>query len=482
MSSSNVTGNRLSQAEMPMPGGDDQRRLIEAFDNDATFYKLYLQLPKLADELERNDVMKRHAFSVVETVKALRKSNSWSMCELLHSIPHVAVKSIISGTVAHDIENKRFPCYEIPFKNAINKDQIPGVYVVSISRYKDTPHGRDNLDGRFLNIKEMKLLINGLRMYIRGYRVHVQFQEDLAAGTVTSVKDLSPADADALDHVKKVDALAKLGNQSADPIFIKKESHVDKTKALIRTLGRMCDTGNDPTENVRMKQTPLYVGCSKDLGKRTQVYNQANGSVKDINKPLGLTISVLRKLNLDVKVHVRVVLKTWKPDQLAMAEQLVTTLAGSLVFQYGFNATESGGTGPNTVTSGESLRLNTEDIMWAKKSMQDNLKNTLGDLNNRQSFLEDLDKVQLEARQIADTIKRCGERLKHLPDNMEWNENLDQLKELLVKLRKDLEEREQTLEFLNLLLDIQEIVFKATGKPVIRLTPSGIDSVEMDCE
>ncbi|KAF9765539.1 hypothetical protein IL306_002165 [Fusarium sp. DS 682] len=460
-----VAGNPVVEADMPMPGGDAQKRLIEACKSNVSLYELYLKLPELADDLENDATMKKHGFSVIDTIKALRKGNSWAMCELLHSIPHDVVKGIVRGTVAYDIENGNFPCYETPFKNGFFKDQIPGVYVVSISRFRNTPQGRDNFDGRFLNIKEMKLVIADINKYIDGYNVYVQYQKDVAAGRVTSTRDLSPTDAQALDHLKTVDGFAYVGGSWNSPVYIQKPSHIQKHKALIQTLRRMCNS--DPTETVRMKQGPLYVGCSKDLGKRTQVYNQNN--IKEINKPLGLTLSILRRLDLDVKVNVSVVLRTWKPDQLAMAEQLVTTLAGSLVFQHGFNAGESGGTGSRTVKSDESLRINTEYIMSHKSFIRDNLKDTLDELEQRDNFLDTLDQTRGEARQLAKSLERCGAKLEALPKNIKWNEKLDELKNVYARLREDLEKKEERLKLLDLLLDIQKMVFEETGKPVIRL-------------
>ncbi|KAH7144839.1 hypothetical protein DER46DRAFT_580750 [Fusarium sp. MPI-SDFR-AT-0072] len=448
------------EADMPMPGGDAQKRLIEACKGNASLYELYLQLPKLADDLESDATMRRYGFSVADTVKALRKGNSWAMCELLHSIPSDVAKSIVRGTVAYDIEHDHFPCYETPVRNAVFRDQIPGVYVVSMSRFRTTPQGRDNLDGRFLNGKEMKMVIADINKYIDGYNVHVQFQKDLHDGRVMSINDLSATDAQALDHLKMIDGFAHVGSQWGSPVYIKKQSHIDKHRALVRTLATMCTI--DPTEIVRMKQGPLYVGCSKDLGKRTQVYNQNN--IKDINKPLGLTLSILRKLDLDVKVNVSVVLRTWKAEQLAMAEQLVTTLAGSLVFQYGFNATESGGTGSQTVRSVESLRINTECIMSHKQYMRDNLKGTLFELEQRETFLEILDQTQNDTRQIRDALARCADKLRALPRNIRWTDKLDDLKKVHARLREDLKKREENLKLLDLLLDIQKMVFEETVK------------------
>ncbi|KAM5361052.1 hypothetical protein ACJA88_014611 [Fusarium oxysporum] len=459
------SGAGIAEPDMPMPGGDAQKRLIEACNSNASLYELYLQLPKLADDLESDATLKRNGFSVIETVKALRKGNSWAMCELLHSIPSDVAKSIVRGTVAYDIEHGQFSCYETPVRNSVFKDQIPGVYVVSISRFRTTPQGRDNFGGRFLNGKEMKMVIADINKYIDGYNCHVQFQKDLHDGKVTSIQDLSARDAQVVDHLKTVDGYAHVGGQWSSPVYIKKQSHIQKHEALVKTLTTMCNS--DPTGTVRMKQGPLYVGCSKDLGKRTQVYNQDN--IKDINKPLGLFLSILRKLDLDVKVNVRVVLRTWKRDQLAIAEQLVTTLAGSLVFQYGLNATESGGTGSHTVKSAESLRINTECIMSHKQYMRDNLKGTLFELEQREAFLQILDQTKSDARQLADALKRCADRLMALPKNIKWTEKLDELRKVHSRLRDDLRKKEENLKLLDLLLDIQKMVFEETGKPIIRL-------------
>ncbi|EXK36891.1 hypothetical protein FOXG_19965 [Fusarium oxysporum f. sp. lycopersici 4287] len=56
-----------------------------------------------------------------------------------------------------------------------------------------------------------------------------------------------------------------------------------------------------------------------------------------------------------------------------------------------------------------------------------------------------------------------------LPKNIKWTEKLDELRKVHSRLRDDLRKKEENLKLLDLLLDIQKMVFEETGKPIIRL-------------
>ncbi|RBR25203.1 uncharacterized protein FIESC28_02111 [Fusarium coffeatum] len=423
-------------AQMPMAGGDEQMRLIDICARGKSLYELYLQLPKLASDLENDEVLQEHSFSVESTIEAI-KYRSWTMFELMHSMSPRVIRSIVAGTVAHDDQTGKFNSYDTPNKHS--SANVPGVYVIGLSRYGE--------DGKFLNIREMELLIRGIEKYIAGYHAYVKFQ-NLAAGA-----GLSDAENDALRHLRRVDEKAG-GKESRTPVFIDKEERVPRIEALLETLRSMCDPTLDPTKLVRIEQSPLYVGCSQNLEKRMGTYG--TNCLKDINKPLGLTVAIMRSLKLPVKLHVRNVIRTWKPSQLPVAEQLVTCLASSLVYQRGFNSTEAGGTGVRIGPNSDwDCQKNLLHVMSTRTIFKQNLGMSLEDLRNRKEFIDELAKIRGTIPQIQATMEECQVQLRNLPVEFRWNTTTARLEQLLQKLRKELEDKKKVLQFWNLISEIQ---------------------------
>ncbi|KAM0338191.1 hypothetical protein ACHAPU_011399 [Fusarium lateritium] len=316
-----------------------QEKLVAECDINSSLFKLSSQLASLVDGLENNVVFQEYDFGVAGSIKAMQKEISWAMMELLQSIPHQAVKSIVRGTVAYDLHHRNFPHYQTPVASSPSSNKMSGVFVVSLSRYKQTPEGCDYCNGCFLNAKEMKLVIAGIQMYIRGFQAHVK-RDSLGMGNATSTSGMSHSEAEAWENLKSVDMHAGAPPSTTGPIFIKQASHINNMVALIHTFEAMCHTVRDETEITKVKQTPLHVGSSMDLAKQIQVHKQQN--LQYINKPLGLTLAILRKLKLDCRVNVTIVLRTWKPDHLAIAEKLVVALAGSQVYHDGVDTAAAG--------------------------------------------------------------------------------------------------------------------------------------------
>lgn len=440
-------------AEMPMLWDEDHLKLINTCTRSESLYELYLQLPRLANDLENNQTLKDNKFSVVDTVNALRNCD-WSMCELLHSMAPKVITSIVKNTIAYDNEQRDLPGFEIP--NHKNAEEIPGVYVIGISMSKE--------NGCFLNRKEMNLLIEHIEGYIEGYHAYVKYQENLSEkGLAFARTCLSIEERRAHTHMKGIDDKAG-GEKTAAPVFITKDEEVPRIQALVKTLKAMCDPSLDPTGRVRMIQSPLYVGCSKNLAERIKVYNRH--SLKSINKPLGITLASLKKLGYAYKLHIVCVIRTWKSDQLPLAEQLVTTLAGSLVYQHGFNATEAGGTGFHTVKSLESLKENTVYVIYRMQHLLSNVNQSLYDIEIRTRFLDDLAIVEGQVVEIKQTMELCEKELNDLPSGFQWNETLSEIEQLVQDLKKDLKDKQEALRFWNLIQEIQNIVIEETGRGI----------------
>ncbi|WAO92422.1 Hypothetical protein NCS54_00993100 [Fusarium falciforme] len=443
-------------AEMPMPGGQEQMDLIKICQEDGSLYPMCLELQNLADRLEHNQILSDNQFAVVETVKALRRGRGWRMYELLHSMPHDIIQSIVQGTVAFDYFNDSATWLRTPDSD---DGQVPGIYVVGLSRVDKR--------GWFLNIKEVKKLIKGIKRYIAGYKTISKHISSVNDGAVSfgNLAAFSVQERDDVQFVALVDGDAdkfKPGHSTTLPKWVTKDDELPRFDALLRTYERMCDEELDPTGLVRMRQSPLYVGCSKDLRKRMRMYNRK--SLKGTNRHLGLTIDVLAQISLSVVVHVRPVLLIWKKDQLPLAEQLITTIAGSLVYQYGFNAIETGGTGSNTVVSNVNLASNARMVMSALDDMRINVRETLTRLEGRKQFLGRLREAQQEATTISETMQACVRQVSGFPNDPKWNHIIDEMNEIAERMQKRLDDRKEALRQWQLLLEIERMLVSPVGR------------------
>ncbi|UZP41625.1 hypothetical protein NXS19_009441 [Fusarium pseudograminearum] len=313
----------VRSAEMPMLWDEEHQRLIDSCVESKSLYEMYLQLPVLAAALEDNQTLKDNNFSVAHTVNALNRAD-WSMLELLHSMDHDVVQSIVKNTFAYDMIQKNIRCFPMP-RRASNV--IPGVYVIGLSI--------DGQNGRFLNIRETEIVVE------------------------------------------------------------------------------------------EMKEVQLTIGN---------------------------------------------VVRVWRADQLPKAEQLVTTLAGSFVYQHGFNAAEAGGTGYRSIPDEEGLRTNTSYLFSGINIIPLNLRDSLQEVGLRERYLNDMDRVRAKVIKITDWVGECQREIDSLPPGFEWNEQLSELEAVVERLSKDLNDMKEALKFWNLILQIQNIVVEETGRALPLLT------------
>lgn len=386
-------------ATMPMPGGQEQIRLLDAFEKSAALLELSLLLPELADSLEADPVMQNRNFSVSRTVNSIRgdEDNSSAMVKLLHSMDEGAIKAVVRGTVAHDsfLENAKW--FKMPVKA---EGKVPGVYVIGLSR--------DECQGKFLNIVEMEKLVAGIYKYIEAFKLLETLPRPYSKST-----PVLPRERELLEWVNKVDSTEDVapGSLPERARFIEKAGEVPSIEALASMFKGRCNRALDPTGLVRQVQSPLYVGCSIDLLSRTSCYLRKG--LVGLNKPLGLTVGVLAALDLPVSLTIQVALRVWRPDHLPLAEQLLATLAGSLVYQSGFNATEAGGTGSSTIKNVQSLVRSRAIVMAYTDTMTANLDATLAELGRRVDFVQKIDEADtclsgLDA-QLNEAIARAGD-------------------------------------------------------------------------
>ncbi|RBA18434.1 hypothetical protein FPRO05_10729 [Fusarium proliferatum] len=431
-------------AEMPMLWDEGHRSLIDACVRHKSLLELFLQLSRLADVLDENQTMKDNDFPVFSTVNALRNYD-WTMCELLHSMSVEVVQSIVKNTFAFDVTNSNIKPFRLP--SVLHDEKTPGVYVVGI-RMKDR-------DGQFLNINELEVLIRDMKLYVEGYEAYARHDGWTSA-------NMTVAERRAINMVNAVDSHSGSQRvQSDGPMFIEKDEEVPRIRALINTFEGMCDRSLDPTGRVYISQSPLYVGCSKDLNKRMGVYNNRN--VKNINKPLALTICILRKHTRSPELVIGCVLRILRSKQLPMAEQLVCTIAGSLVYQHGFNAVETGGTGYQNLPTDAGLKDNIKYIICGTQVMISNLKESLGEIDLRRRFLHHLDQVSGEIIRLKEILKRCEDEIQDLPSGVDFDQVLTDISAIVQSVRLNLKDKREALKFWQLMLEIQDIIVDETG-------------------
>jgi hypothetical protein len=352
--------------------------MLQAAQNDSR-YGVGLELPRLATEATKT--LAKVSLSIPRTANSLQLSagpgDRWTVLTILWLISNKALVSILKGTVAYDGYTERLPWYPEPNSS----DRWVGIYVIGLSRI--------GMKGEFLNLVEMEQLVKGLEEYIEGSRVR-------ADGT-----NLSANDRRLLDWVKRVDGIKdthKHTSSDSNAFFI--SSAPGAIDALLAMFKSRCSIVRklDSTGLVRQRQSPLYVGCSVNLRDRLARYKNYN--LRAINKPLGLTISILAALRLDVEMVRKVAIRVWRPGQLPIAEQLVTTLASSLVFQAGFNAIEAGGNNPPDTMQADAEWYAVGIMPFYKSS----IKESLDEANDRWQFVQKCKEADLSIQDLGDQL------------------------------------------------------------------------------
>lgn len=369
-----------------MPGGEYQQALLNAFDDGKSLYELSLLLPRIGMQLLEDKTLKNANFKVGKTALALMKDagQKWEMFILLHSMNRDVIRSIILGTIAYDSHPDGGGGLESYKNPGFSDHEAQGIYVIGLRR--------DGKGGKFVNEDELRLLIRGISRYLQG--ADIVRNVPLAA--------YSTDEAELVSWVAKVDAACRSPSaQTAPPQstrFINNDAEKQNVLCLVRGLvkRRLASPSGSisaaPAE-VRQVQSPLYVGCSTNLPNRIGNYSPSQHLTK-VNKPMALTVSVMEALGLPVSMTIRVVLRTWKGHQLPIAEQLVATLAGSLVCQTGFNAIQAGGRTPKKSSDGLPAA---EDLVLAHTDyLYDNLQETEHEAEQRFAF--QLELAELEAR------------------------------------------------------------------------------------
>lgn len=352
----------------------------------------------------------------------------WLMARLTLAIPLDLIKSILAGTVAYDSHAK--PALDwYPLTG-------PGIYVVGLK-----VNGRN---GKFLSRNEISQLRALLERYCQGY---------------LAIQAQSPPNHPDIGFVKAVDRQLYAPKPSGKTLFIDNEEELRRIRCLAVSLGRRCDDQLDPGGSVQQIQSPLYVGCSNVLEKRTKSYT--NRTIGQMNKSLGITLSLLEMMGLPSTASCRCATPIWDESHMKKGERLVTTLASSYVCQDGFNATEAGGN-PGTATLESQVAA--QEMAFASRShMAQNTDAAMEEMERRVKFLE-------RAKQVDEKHDGLERALEEHLDRGQNRASLSQmhssLRATMALMEAHLEERRPREQVAEGILELQSAILSAFGVPL----------------
>ncbi|QUC21495.1 uncharacterized protein UV8b_05738 [Ustilaginoidea virens] len=377
------------------PGGIMQRRLLDALENNESYYELAIELVELGIRLQNDPDLARQGVNMATTAHSLRRQQqcNWELIVLLLSMERSAVRAVILGTVAHDAACGMLKAYTKPH----NESYSQGIYVIGLKKAGTA--------GLFLNQHELRRLIKGVEDYILGAQI-------FAAKALTQCTSGERA---LVRWIKSVDGNMPI-NYRAAPAgrperakFIQSQKEVETARLLVESLNRRllasASVASPATASgaaPRQVQSPLYVGCSANLEQRLGNYAPTQRMTK-INKPLALTVCILQAQKVDIQLDAHVVLQTWKPEQLALAEQLVISLAGSLIHQTGFNLIPGG---TNSGSAAGIGRAEEKILSGRPGYLQANLDASLQDRRQRRDFEYRLQQIDAEIDACFEEAKR----------------------------------------------------------------------------
>ncbi|KAI3549617.1 hypothetical protein CSPX01_02268 [Colletotrichum filicis] len=284
---------------------------------------------------------------------------------LLHAIPRELLRSLIQGTLAFDTVNSRdASCY--PAKGQ-------GIYAIDVYI--------ENRGGKFLGYDEITRVITELEDYIKAYRINLRTLHGQQAEIAERML------------LKKAYAFYDAFGTSA----------TDKTRLI-----------SNSADFVHQIQGMQYVGCSGDLGTRVPVYaaNNALGGKRtldptSINTPLILLLSAIKASGLVPKTVSRVILKTWEPRLLPIAERLVISLARSNYLQDGLNVAEGGGQRGKDGAS--TMRHMKFEVLCVRPYFSTNIQLSLADLEQRRVFPDNLKAIDSARGDIVKLFREYDE-------------------------------------------------------------------------
>lgn len=328
-------------AEMPLVPSRPHSTILGDLEDQSSLlivpWRLIAVGQRLRVEAHR---LQQLSISIGQTVSNLQEAETNAMFTLVHAMSPSSIKSVIQGTVAYDTAQGTTTWHDAPSVGGV---RTPGVYVVAL---------QSQPDGRFLSKDEILRVVDGIEDYITGCEV---LRDKPAAANRNSGEKVKVRWVEAVDAAYSAN---KRKFSAARPKFNRDLDNLSGLRATAAMLRRRCVDGVSDT--VRQKQSPIYTGCSQNLSVRMGDYSLDRHLV-NVNKALGITLSVAKLKRLPLTPIVRVAIRTWRNEDLALAEQLVLSLADGFIIHGGFNKKEGGRNPPDNtpqeVTRAERLAI-----------------------------------------------------------------------------------------------------------------------------
>lgn len=306
-------------AEIPLLEGP-RLDMVKALRKGDSYWDLTRSFPDIICRLSglSGTIDCRRTILVLENIED-EASTAWAV---LHAVPRNVMASIVLGTVAYDFNKTHH-------RPSTYSDRGPGVYAIGIS-----VNGRD---GKWLTAKELRKLVRELLRYRDAYLAWKEHQ-----GNPVTVQDT-----ELHDFVMQVDNMVGQSKTAGNPPrFVHDDAGEDLLASMIGSFTERFETSLrlDPAGDKPMAQSPIYVGCSNDLETRVPQHKckPVKSSMALSNKAMTLTLAMMSFIDREGATTARTVLRTWKNNQLAVAEMLVAALANSYMTLDGFNRTEAG--------------------------------------------------------------------------------------------------------------------------------------------
>ncbi|KAL8372534.1 hypothetical protein RB595_002051 [Gaeumannomyces hyphopodioides] len=387
---------RAPTAEVPLMDGRRLEMLKVVDASDSTAY-LSMILPNLAKDAEAH----RAALECTNMENMLQDKDGRTSGLLDHIQPAV-LESLISGTLAWDHEQGVFN------EQRKHRDsELPGTYAASVHI--------DGRKGAWMTAAEMLVVRDHLHDYIRGAEHFFLYH--------------GWQDPSLHRHVRRLDGMVGSANLNGPPKWATGAGGVERLKAFQETLERMAveSLKLDPAGGARLRQCPIYVGCSSGPMKESyEMHQNLEDKSLQMNKLLGVLVCCMKMESLHPKVLAMPVVPVFEQMDLPLSEILVTGLARSMCVMDGFNCT---GPGANTAMIEPALLAKSLSVLdlagdLLERAQRSNLQMEahLQEAENKK-LLKTLEKEVSKICQRADALvaknKECWDRRAVLDQEME---------------------------------------------------------------
>ncbi|KAL2072909.1 hypothetical protein VTL71DRAFT_12252 [Oculimacula yallundae] len=402
---------------------DRQQRMLNILD-DGTIMDLALEIGEMAveDQEHLRWPVYYHdhdqidpSLSTASSVAIADADGPREMCELLHTIHPKVVHSIILNTIAYQwTADDHFKDLVMPV------DGCAGSYVATFA-----VKGRN---GKGLTIKEWRMVQQKWDMYI------AKDPKDAVEATIIDMK--YPCASWNKETILE-------GNENGERKLWFKTAHQFSECINLRIPSDWV-----PNEDVPQLQSPLYIGCSKDLAARVHYYDPL-GTMSAASKSWRLLMSILKHCGIEVDTIMIPLIKIWETSHLNKAEILLTMLAGSHISEGGLNQHPPGGHRSMNHSEDKFLEAQTQAFCRYRWTTE-NLRRSEEELDRRlRAFdtLRSLESLAKERDEMNEGIELLDRKLDSIAENVKVMErSMEDRTNLLLDEAKRLDEATKLLE------------------------------------